>query len=68
MTLRKGSTKSVIRSNIKALLKEAKLAGKPITTKKAVALAMNKAGKSKLSKKDIRKRAALSLQKKLKKA
>ena len=68
MPLRKGSTKSVIRSNIKELIKDARLAGKPITTKKAVAIAMNKAGKKKLTKSDIRKKGALSLRNKLSKA
>ena len=62
MPLRKGSTKRVINSNIKELVKSGR------SQKQAIAIAMNKAGKTKLTKSDIRKKAALSLRKKLSKA
>ena len=62
MPLRKGSTKRVINSNIKELVKSGR------SQKQAIAIAMNKADKTKLTKSDIRKKAALSLRKKLSKA
>jgi hypothetical protein len=68
MQLRKGGSDAVIRDNIKTLIKQHRLKGKKLSRKAAVTMAMNKAGKTKLSKKDVRKEAALSLRKKLKMA
>ena len=60
MPLRKGATKAVIRANIRELIKSGK------SQKQAVAIAMNRAGKKKMTKKDVRKEALGRLRSKLK--
>lgn len=59
MPLRKGSGKSIISANIKELMKSGR------SQKQAIAIAMNKAGKKKMSRGDARKRAAESLRKRM---
>jgi len=60
MPLRKGATKAAIRANIRELIKSGK------SQKQAVAIAMNRAGKKKMTKKDVRKEALGRLRSKLK--
>ena len=55
MPLRKGSTKAVIRANIRELVKSGR------SQKQAVAIAMNKAGKKKISNVEARKEASRRL-------
>lgn len=59
MPLRKGSSKKVIRDNIRELVSRGR------SQKQAVAIAMNKAGKKKMTKSDARKQAAAGLRKKM---
>ena len=60
MPLRKGSSKSIISANIRELVRSG------LSQKQAVTIAMNKAGKKKMSKAEARKSAARNLRGKLK--
>lgn len=60
MPLRKGKTDAAISANIRDLIKEGR------SKKQAVAIAMGKAGRKKLSKAETRKEALKNLRKKLK--
>jgi len=60
MPLRKGGSDAIIRANIRELIKGGR------KQSEAVAMAMQKAGKKKPTKKDFRKQAALRLRKGMK--